>query len=59
MTISSFKFEGQSGVSTLEIIMHGRSYCRFFEKAYTARGLVTKAKRFAEEVASGKVFDER
>lgn len=36
--------------SCLTIIKAGKSYHRFFDKEYSARGLVTKAKKFANEV---------
>ena len=37
--------------SFLCFIWNGRQYWRAFQKAYTARGLVTQAKRFANDVA--------
>ena len=41
--------------SSLEIISNGKSYYRRFDKELTARGLVTKAKQFAEEVFCGEI----
>lgn len=39
--------------SCLKIIKAGKCHYRFFDKEYTARGLVTKAKLFANEVFKG------
>jgi len=36
--------------SYMEIIKEGREHTRYFEKAYSSRGLVTKAKQFAKDV---------
>lgn len=36
--------------SHLTIIRDGKCHHRYFDKEYTARGLVTKAKQFADEV---------
>jgi len=36
--------------SRIDMIVNGREHYRNFNKAFTARGLVTKAKQFAEEL---------
>jgi len=46
-------FEGAYSVSSLEMIFNGRLHYRRFKKEYTARGLVTKAKQFAEYISKG------
>lgn len=46
---SNYYENGNKG-SCLSIIKDGKHYHRFFDKEYTARGLVTKAKQFADEV---------
>lgn len=47
--VSTF-FQGRTRRSYVEIIKDGRSYYRWFDKDYTARGLVTKAKQFAKDI---------
>ena len=47
---SSYYYKGGNISSCLSIIRNGIHYHRFFDKEYTARGLVTKAKQFADEV---------
>lgn len=44
--------EGTSQTSTLAMIKDGRVYYRDFNKAFSQRGLVTKAKEFARELHS-------
>ncbi len=42
--------------SKLEFIYNGLVYSRWFrKKAYTERGLITKSKRFAQDVIDGKI----
>ena len=43
-------YEGSYSVSGLEIVKDGKSYERRFDKVFTQRGLVTKAKQFAAEL---------
>ena len=43
-------FQRRHASSHLTIIKAGKCHHRFFDKEYTARGLVTKAKQFADEV---------
>ena len=43
-------FQGACRVSNLYMIKEGREYSRRFEKEFTRRGLVTKAKQFAKEL---------
>lgn len=47
---NSFYYQGGNISSCLSIIKDGKQYHRYFDKDYTARGLVTKAKQFADEV---------
>lgn len=47
---NSFFYQGGNISSCVSIIKDGKHYHRFFDKEYTARGLVTKAKQFAAEV---------
>lgn len=46
----SWYFEKAYKSSSLEMIKDGRCYWRRFDKEFTARGLVTKAKQFAAEL---------
>ena len=46
----SYYFEGAWGGSTLQTIKNGKFHERRFNKAFTKKGLVTKAKRFAKEL---------
>ena len=46
----SWYFENAYKSSQLEMIKDGRNYWRRFDKEFTARGLVTKAKQFAAEL---------
>ncbi|TAL82048.1 MAG: hypothetical protein EPN62_05690 [Candidimonas sp.] len=44
------KVYSEGGRSNIELIIDGVCYTRFFERGFTARGLVTKAARFAEDM---------
>ena len=44
--------------SRLDFVWRGRYYVRNFEKRYTPRGLVTKAKQFAKEIVESEGSDE-
>lgn len=46
----SWYFENAYRTSSLDMIIDGRCYWRRFDKEFTARGLVTKAKQFAAEL---------
>ncbi|MCP4597818.1 hypothetical protein [Neptuniibacter sp.] len=50
----STSFEGSYQQTRLSIIKDGRMHDRRFNKQYTARGMVTKAKQFAKDVFEGK-----
>lgn len=47
---NSFYYQGGNISSCVSIIKEGKNYHRFFDKEYKERGLVTKAKQFADEV---------
>lgn len=46
----SWYFQNAYATSSVEMIKEGRTFTRHFGKEYTARGLVTKAKKFAAEL---------
>lgn len=46
----SMYFQGSYSQSRVEMIKDGRLYVRWFDKYLTQRGLVTKAKQFANEL---------
>ena len=41
-------------LSRLDYVFEGRVYSRSYRKRYSSRGLVTKAKQFAREIAEGR-----
>jgi hypothetical protein len=50
VSVTSYYHARSLNMSRLEIVKDGRSYDRRFNKAFTQRGLVTKAKQFAAEL---------
>ena len=48
--VRSFYYDGAYDGSTLQAIKNGKFHERRFNKAFTKKGLVTKAKRFAKEL---------
>ena len=46
-------YEGEFEFTMLTIIKDGREYQRHFDKEYTVRGMVTKAKQFSRDVFEG------
>ena len=50
VSVRSYRYGRSFNMSKLEIVKDGRSYDRRFNKAFTRRGLVTKAKQFAADL---------